>query len=307
MKLDYSRLDPELLPILESFPALNISRDNILEIRALMAETPRPEPPSGLIQRVEEVATPEGPVRVHVYRKDERPKQPALLWIHGGGYVMGAADDERSMAIAHACDVTVFSVDYRLAPEQPFPAGLNDCYNVLNWIMQEAESLGIDPSCVAIGGASAGGGLAAGLALKNREAANYPLRLQLLIYPMLDNLHATDSGQIENHPIWTRDASFSAWEMYLNGTPGEAASPMAAPARASDVSGLPPAYLNVGVEDLFRDEVMAYARRLMAANVPTELALFPGMYHAGEVFTPTAAISDRLNRSFLHALSDALR
>ncbi|MDA8658766.1 alpha/beta hydrolase [Luminiphilus sp.] len=307
MKLDYSRLDPELLPILESFPALNISRDNILEIRALMAETPRPAPPSGLIQRVEEVATPEGPVTVHVYRKDERPMQPALLWIHGGGYVMGAADDERSMTIAYECDVTVFSVDYRLAPEQPFPAGLNDCYNVLNWIMQEAESLGIDPSCVAIGGASAGGGLAAGLALKNREAANYPLRLQLLIYPMLDNLHATDSGQIENHPIWTRDASFSAWEMYLNGTPGEAASPMAAPARASDVSGLPPAYLNVGVEDLFRDEVMAYARRLMAANVPTELALFPGMYHAGEVFTPTAAISDRLNRSFLHALSDALR
>ncbi|MDG1771123.1 MAG: alpha/beta hydrolase [Luminiphilus sp.] len=307
MKLNYSRLDPELLPILESFPALNISRDNILEIRALMAETPRPAPPSGLIQRVEEVATPEGPVTVHVYRKDERPMQPALLWIHGGGYVMGAADDERSMTIAHECDVTVFSVDYRLAPEQPFPAGLNDCYNVLSWIMQEADSLGIDPSCVAIGGASAGGGLAAGLALKNREAANYPLRLQLLIYPMLDNLHATDSGQIENHPIWTRDASFSAWEMYLNGTPGEAASPMAAPARASDVSGLPPAYLNVGVEDLFRDEVMAYARRLMAANVPTELALFPGMYHAGEVFTPTAAISDRLNRSFLHALSDALR
>ena len=307
MKLDYSRLDPELLPILESFPALNISRDNILEIRALMAETPRPVPPSGLIRRVEEVGTPEGPVTVHVYRKDERSKQPALLWIHGGGYVMGAADDERSMTIAHECDVTVFSVDYRLAPEQPFPAGLNDCYNVLSWIMQEADSLGIDPSCVAIGGASAGGGLAAGLALKNREAANYPLRLQLLIYPMLDNLHATDSGQIENHPIWTRDASFSAWEMYLNGTPGEAASPMAAPARASDVSGLPPAYLNVGVEDLFRDEVMAYARRLMAANVPTELALFPGMYHAGEVFTPTAAISDRLNRSFLHALSDALR
>lgn len=166
MKLDYSRLDPELLPILESFPALNISRDNILEIRALMAETPRPAPPSGLIQRVEEVATPEGPVTVHVYRKDVRPKQPALLWIHGGGYVMGAADDERSMAIAHACDVTVFSVDYRLAPEQPFPAGLNDCYSVLNWIMQEAESLGIDPSCVAIGGASAGGGLAAGLALR---------------------------------------------------------------------------------------------------------------------------------------------
>ena len=162
MKLDYSRLDPELLPILESFPALNISRDNILEIRALMAETPRPVPPSGLIRRVEEVGTPEGPVTVHVYRKDERPKQPALLWIHGGGYVMGAADDERSMTIAHECDVTVFSVDYRLAPEQPFPAGLNDCYNVLSWIMQEADSLGIDPSCVAIGGASAGGGLAAG-------------------------------------------------------------------------------------------------------------------------------------------------
>ena len=306
MQLDYSRLDPELLPILESFPALDITRDNIVEIRALMAETPRPAPPSGLLQRVAAVDTSEGPVTVHVYRKTDRANQPALLWIHGGGYVMGAADDERSKTIAHECDITVFSVDYRLAPEQPFPAGLNDCYNVLSWLMQEADSLGIDPSCVAIGGASAGGGLAAGLALKNREAANYPLRLQLLIYPMLDNLHATESGQFDNHPIWTRKASFSAWEMYLNGTLGEAASPMAAPARASDVSGLPPAYLNVGVEDLFRDEVIGYARRLMDANIPTELALFPGMYHAGEVFTPTAAISHRLNRSFLHALSDAL-
>jgi len=307
MKLDYSRLDPELLPALEAFPELEISRDNIDEVRALMAATPKPPPPEGLLQQVEEVSSPDGKVPVHVYRKSERAGQAGLLWIHGGGYVMGTPDDQRSMTIADHCDITVFSVDYRLAPEHPFPAALDDCYSTLCWIMDQAERLGIDRNRVAIGGASAGGGLAAGLALRNRDAANHPLRLQLLVYPMIDNLHATETGQIENHPIWTRSASFSAWEMYLDGEPGPAASPYAAATRAADVSGLPPTYINVGVEDLFRDEVIDYGRRLMAAGIPCELALFPGMYHAGEVFTPDAAISQRLNRSLLAAVTDALR
>jgi acetyl esterase/lipase len=173
-------------------------------------------------------------------------------------------------------------------------------------MIDNAEELGIDPNRLAIGGASAGGGLAAGLALKNRAEANHPLCSQLLLYPMIDNLHNTESGQITNHPIWTRASSFNAWEMYFNGEPGSDASPYAAASRADDLAGLPPAYICVGVEDLFRDEDIDYAKRLMAAAVPCELAIFPGVFHAAEVFLPDTVISRRMNRSISRALFDAL-
>ena len=141
----------------------------------------------------------------------------------------------------------------------------------------------------------------------NRDRAKHALKLQLLLYPMIDNLHATESGRYENHPIWNQGTSFRAWEMYLDGEPGTAASPYAAAARAEDLRGLPPAYVCVGSEDLFRDEDVAYAQRLMKADVPCELAVFPGLYHGGDMFVPNAAISRRLMRSVLAALADALR
>jgi len=306
MQLDYARIDPELLPVLSDFPSLDINRDNVYEIRELIAAGPRPPMPAGVQAAHRVIATPDGDLGMHVYRKSDRPGQPALLWIHGGGYVMGSAEDHRAGSFAELCDITVFSVDYRLAPEHPYPAPMDDCQNVLNWLFNNADSLGIDASRIAIGGASAGGGLAAGLALRNRDTVNHPVCFQLLIYPMIDNLHATASGQIENHPIWTRSASFNAWEMYLNGEPGPEASPYAAPTRATELAGLPPAYVCVGVEDLFLDEDIDYARRLMAADVPCELALFPGVYHAAEVFTPDAVVSQRLNASVVNALADAL-
>jgi len=306
MQLDYARIDPELLPVLEEFPSLEINRDNVFEIREVIAAGARPPIPAGVQSEHRVITTPDGDLGVHVYRKSDRPGQPALLWIHGGGYVMGSAEDSRAGSFAELCDITVFSVDYRLAPEHPYPAPMDDCQNALNWLFDNADSLGIDAGRIAIGGASAGGGLAAGLALRNRDTANHPVCFQLLLYPMIDNLHATTSGQIENHPIWTRGASFSAWEMYLNGEPGPEASPYAAPTRAAELAGLPPAYICVGVEDLFRDEDVDYARRLMAADVPCELALFPGVYHAAEVFTPDAVVSRRLNRSIVNALADAM-
>ena len=172
-------------------------------------------------------------------------------------------------------------------------------------MVSNAEKLGIDVDNIVIGGASAGSGMAAGVALMNRDKDNFPLRLQLLLYPMIDNLHATASGQFENHPVWKQQTSFNAWEMYLDGSPGEAASPYAAASRAKDLSGLPPAYICVGSEDLFRDEAIAYAQRLMAADVPTELSVFPGVYHAAESFVPEAKVSQRLTQSFLKALEDS--
>jgi len=306
MQLDYARIDPELLPVLKDFPSLDINRDNVLEIRAAIAAGVRPPTPEGVQVEHRVIATPDGDLGMQVYRKNDRPGQAALLWIHGGGYVMGSAEDSRAGSFAELCDMTVFSVDYRLAPEHPFPAPMDDCQNALNWLFDNADRLGIDASRIAVGGASAGAGLAAGLALRNRDTVNHPVCFQLLLYPMIDNLHATTSGRIENHPIWTRSASFNAWEMYLNGEPGAEASPYAAATRATELSGLPPAYVCVGVEDLFRDEDIDYARRLMAAGVPFELALFPGVYHAAEVFTPDAVVSKRLNASVVNALADAL-
>ena len=306
MLLDYNRIDPELLPELETFPALDLNRENIAKMRDLLAL--RLQPPSSIdvLSDRKTIDTEDGTVDVYIYRKNDQPDQPAVLWIHGGGYILGNAVDERARIIADHCNCTVFSVDYRLAPEHPFPAGPNDCYATLAWIMNDAKALGIDKNRVAMGGASAGSGMAAGVALMNRDRDNFPLQLQLLLYPMIDNLHATSSGKLENHPGWKQSTSFNAWEMYLDGVPGEQASPYAAATRATDLTGLPPAYICVGSEDLFRDENIDYAQRLIAAGVPCEFSIFPGLYHGADSFTPTARVSRRLNQAFLHALDHAL-
>jgi acetyl esterase/lipase len=304
--LDYDKLDPELRPALAQMLPLEITRENVAQIRAVMGARRLPSAVEVSSEQVS-VPTQDGAVDTWIYRKTSRPNQPALLWIHGGGYLLGSADDERARIIAAELDMTVVSVEYRLAPEHPFPAGSEDCYATLEWMVREAANLGIDASRLAIGGASAGSGMSAGVALMNRDRANHALRLQLLLYPMIDNLHATESGKYENHPVWNQGTSFRAWEMYLNGTPGLDASPYAAAARAKDLTGLPPAYICVGSEDLFRDEDVEYARRLIAAGVPCELAVFPGLYHGGDMLVPGAAVSQRLQRSFLAALSDALR
>ena len=197
-------------------------------------------------------------------------------------------------------------MEYRLAPEHPFPAGPEDCLATLEWLYDNADCIGIQADKIAIGGASAGAGMAAGVSLMNRDRRNIPLCFQLLLYPMLDNLHATPSGDIHNHPVWKRSTSFNAWEMYLNGEPGEGASEYAAPSRAESLKGLPPTYISVGSEDLFRDEDIGFGQKLIKDGVPCEMAIFPGMYHAGESFAPAAKVSQRLNQSFLAALKDAL-
>lgn len=306
MELDYARLDPALTAALENVPALDINRDNVRRIRELTAGRKPPQADIDVLHSVETITTGDGDVSVHVYRKSDRPGQPALLWAHGGGYIMGTPEDDRARVMAHHCDCTVFSVGYRKAPEHPFPAALEDCHATLRWMMSGASAYDIDTDRIAVGGASAGGGVAAGLALMNRDRDDYPLRLQLLLYPMIDNLHDTESGRYTNHPVWKLATSLNAWEMYLDGTPGLGASPYAAASRATDLSGLPPAYICVGAEDLFRDEDIAYATRLQAAGTPTELAVFPGMYHGGDVIVPNAAISRRLWTSFLNAITDAL-
>lgn len=310
MELDYARLDPELAAALDALPPNfgRIDRGNLYKVREVMAAQ-RAAPPA--VSRVtldrRLLPSPHGEVPVVIYQQSSESMRPALLWVHGGGYILGTAEDERARLIAESLDCVVVSVDYRLAPEHPFPAGPEDCHAALLWMAESAAELNIDPERMAIGGASAGGGMAAGLALMNRDRSGPALCMQLLLYPMIDNLHATPSGRYVNHPVWNRQTSFNAWEMYLDGVPGPDASPYAAASRADDLTGLPPAYICVGSEDLFRDEDIEYARRLLDAGVPCELAVFPGLYHGADIFVPQARISRRLTASVISALAFGLK
>jgi acetyl esterase len=308
MQLDYSKIDAELKPALELLPEAlgDITRDNIVAVREMMAAQPAPEVETRVTMVKRSVPSADGDVRALVYRHPDQAGGPGVLWIHGGGYILGSPEDDRARLISEELKCTVVSVDYRLAPEHPFPAGVEDCYASLVWMVEQSAELDIDPSRIAIGGASAGAGMAAGLALLNRDRGGPELALQLLLYPMIDNLHDTASGQYVDHPVWNQRTSFNAWEMYLDGKPGVDASPYAAAARAPDLSGLPPAYVCVGSEDLFRDECIDYARRLIGAGVPSELAVFPGLFHGADMFVPGARISQRLQQSFLQALTDTL-
>lgn len=313
MELNYARLDPELAAALAALPPNfgRIDRGNLDKFRQVMTEQRASAPALATSIVPEYLRVPgrdgsDAEVPVIIYRRPSASPQAALLWIHGGGYILGTAEDERARLIAENLDCAVMSVDYRLAPEHPFPAGPDDCYAVLTWMAAHAEKLNVDIGRIAIGGASAGAGMAAGLALMNRDRHGPELAMQLLLYPMIDNLHATPSGRYVDHPVWNQQTSFNAWEMYLAGVPGLDASPYAAASRADELAGLPRAYICVGSEDLFRDEDIDYARRLIDAEVPCELAVFPGLYHGGDIFVPHARISRRLTASMLSALAFGL-
>ncbi len=227
--------------------------------------------------------------RIYVYEPPVRPgPSGALLWIHGGGFVMGDPVSYHDIAsrIAAELDILVVSVDYRLAPDHAFPAGLEDCYTALEWIHRNATDLGVDPARVAIGGDSAGGGLAACLAQLAHDRGELPVSFQLLVYPMLDDrtVVRADHGGTGGF-VWTPASNRYGWTAYLGHEPGGAESrPYAAAARRADLSGLPPAWIGVGDLDLFHDEDVTYADRLAAAGVACDLVEVPGMYHGADGF-----------------------
>jgi acetyl esterase/lipase len=247
-------------------------------------------------------------VRVRVYQPvDQSDKLPALYWIHGGGYVMGdiEQDDRLMKQMVKRIGCVTVSVDYRLAPEHPFPAPVEDCYAGLKWLFGHADELGVDPSRIAIGGASGGGGLAAGLALLTRDRGEVPVAFQLLIYPMIDDRNVTPASYAITDPrMWNRDANLLGWKAYLGRDGGGAdVSPYAAAARATDLTNLPPAYIPTGALDLFVDENIEYAQRLIQAGVPTELHVYPGAFHGFDIFAPSAKVS----KQFKAERDDALR
>ena len=259
------------------------------------------------------VPGPEGApeVAVRIYRPTQSTGTlPGVLWIHGGGYVIGGVeeDDLVCQQVAEAVECVVVSVEYRLAPEHPFPAPLEDCYAALKWMSGNASDLGVDPSRIAITGPSAGGGLTAGLALLARDRGEVSVAFQAPIYPMIDDRNATPSGQANaSSRIWSQRYNENGWRAYVGeNAGGEDVSPYAAATRATDLSGLPPTYIAVGTLDVFLDEDIEYARRLMEAGVPTELHVYPGLFHGSDIFVPTAASSVRFVADRNAALRRAL-
>jgi acetyl esterase/lipase len=231
---------------------------------------------------------------------------PGIYFIHGGGMVLGDVEGEDATATS-ICDqvgAVVVSVEYRLAPEHPHPAPVEDCYAGLAWTARHADELGIDPARLALYGGSAGGGLVIATALLARDRGFPALRFQMPIYPMIDDRNETGSShEISDIGIWDRAANIEAWQWYLG---DGKADQYAAPARAEDLAGLPPTFIDVGTVDLFRDEDIEFARRLMQAGVPTELHVHPGAYHASENFAVDAPLSQRIWAHRIAALRRAL-
>ncbi|MFE6307251.1 alpha/beta hydrolase [Nocardiopsis sp. NPDC057823] len=266
--------------------------------------------PADMTVRHRTVPGPAGapPVEVWVYRPRSAPSTtPALLWVHGGGHLIGhpAQDERGSVGFARELGITVVAVRYRLAPRHPAPAGLEDVHAALEWMAASAGELGIDPGRIAVGGASAGGGLAAALALLCHDRGGPRPVFQLLVYPMLDDRTALRTDiDTANMYLWSPSANRYAWSALLGRPPGsDGVSPYAAPARREDLSGLPPAWIGVGTNDLFHDEDVAYARRLEEAGVPCALSIVPGAFHGFEVpFADTGVV-----RGFRRAQTDALR
>lgn len=257
---------------------------------------------------------PDVGIRVYYPASRQRPA-PASLWLHPGGWVLGsiALDDGLCRQMAKDTGCVLVQVEYRLAPEHAFPAALEDCYAALRWLAAHAAELSIDPARIAVGGSSAGGGLAAGTALMARDRGGPDVAFQLLVYPGIDDTNVAPADATRPETLfWTRENNRDAWRAYLgDAAGGPDVPPYAAPARARDLSGLPPAYVAVGSLDLFVDDNASYACRLAAAGVPAELHVYPAACHAFDVFAPTAAVTQRFaaerNAALVRALGAAQR
>ena len=230
-------------------------------------------------------------------------------WEDRGGFMFGSAllDDPRLPRWAEEMACVVVSVEYRLAPEHPYPAGLHDCYAALSFLHAEADPLGVDPARVALFGASAGGGLAAATALLARDLGGPPVCFQMLHIPELDDRLETPSMRaFVDSPLWNRPLAVQSWKAYLGEMSGASDVPAyAAPARATDLAGLPPAYVSTAENDPLRDEGMTYALRLLQAGVSVELHQFPGTFH-GSALVTTAEVSKRAQREAALVLRRAL-
>lgn len=311
------RLDAEHLALLEMMPAGMDGLGDIQKAREAMKEMLNavniPDIPGVNSEDIYIPGPDEGQddIMLRVSRPENvQENSPVFYHIHGGGMCLGSVESEdfncRKWARDTGC--TVVSVEYRLAPEHPHPAPIEDCYAGLKWVHDNAEQLGVNRDRIVIGGGSAGGGLAACLALLARDRGEVPVAFQLLIYPMLDDRNNTPSANyVQNPKVWNQEANAHGWK-YLLGDKvgGPDVSPYAAAARATDLSGLPETFIIVSELDMFLDEDIDYAKRLLQAGVRTELQVHPDGFHGSSMMLPDSKISKKFDAAVLEALKRAL-
>jgi acetyl esterase/lipase len=290
-------LEPDIAVALESVPSFVFDEQTLPILRTLM---PTAGDAPDDIDRDDCVADGEVIVQLSVHRpRDAANLLPCIYWIHGGGLVSGNRhmDNVQLERWCRNLTCSCVSVEYRLAPEHPYPAALDDCWTGLAWVIGHAAELGIDASRIGLGGRSAGGGLAAAVSMLARRRASRAPSFLLLDYPMLDDRQRTPSSRLASLPVWSRESNRFGWLSYLGEQVGsEAVSELAAPARATDLTDLPPTCVIVGGADGFRDESIEFARRLMQASVSTELHVYPGAPHGFFELCPASDVTRRATR-----------
>lgn len=308
-------VDPELLPFLELYPRYDLTDALLPQIRVGLLERMGAARTSSDYPEIKchEQRIPgcdgDPEVRLLIYEPPSEGRRPALLHIHAGGHVMGLPEmnDAQHRRFAHDVGCVVVSVDYRLAPEHPYPAALHDCLAALRWLHASAEQMAIDPALIGVAGESAGGGVVVGLALLVRDRKECPIRYLSLVAPMLDDrTGSSDEAPLRSQDLsWSRGSNQFGWRALL-GTDGTAAPKMyAAPARATSYAGLPDTFISVGSLDLFAQENLAFAAQLMQDNVEVELHLYPGGFH-GFDRVPEAQLSQQFVEDRSRALKRAI-
>ncbi len=302
------KYDPAVEEIASMFPRFDVSNAN--ETRAVLKEMLEAAKAQGIERptddRIEEIertipgpnGAPDVPIRIYM-PKDRTEAGPGFVNFHGGGFILGDLESEhpRCLIMAAQGGAVSVGVDYRLAPENPFPAGVEDCYAALEWVVENAGELKIDPAKIAIGGGSAGGNLTAAVALMARDRGGPDVAFQILIYPVIDDRCETPSMKDgAGLYIWDYQNSLDMWDQYI-GTDRSNVSPYAAPARADDLSGLPPAYVMTCEHDPLRDEGIVYAMGLMAAGVQVEIHNYPGTVHGFDILMPSEISTRAVNES----------
>jgi acetyl esterase/lipase len=299
--MDINLIHPELRKATASFPKLPITSGfgRALTRSLLPLLLPKVKTPAGIT--IEQLKTPAG-LKLRIYAPAGQNNRAAMLYIHGGGMIIGspAMDDALLSSIAAELDIVIVSPEYRLAPEHPYPAAMDDCHAAWQWIQSNLASRGIDRSRIAIGGESAGGGLAAGLVLRIHDEGGPQPVAQWLFCPMLDDKTALDRSLDDvDHFVWNNKMNLVGWTSYLGKDIGsDEVSVYAAPARREDLRGLPKAWIGVGDVELFFEENKAYANKLTAAGVPCELDVVSGAPHAFEGVAPESQLaSDYMTRA----------